>query len=125
MWHWAGTEICETLEELVAPQHTALLLWDCTAGVVGHAFNADTLIANTARLLEAARAHGILTLYSRQNDMTWADLGPAMVRLRMRQFHVTDLASDPRANRRGAPEDFYGGCLARTDSRDVHARARS
>jgi nicotinamidase-related amidase len=103
MWNWAGLDICETLEELVDPGHTALLLWDCTADALRDVANADALVASTARLLAAARARSVLTLYSRQNDMTWADLGPAMVRLQMRQLGIEDLARDPRANRLGAP----------------------
>jgi hypothetical protein len=51
MWNWAGVEIFETLEELVHPRHTALLMWDFADGVIGNSFNAESLTRNTARLL--------------------------------------------------------------------------
>jgi biuret amidohydrolase len=103
MWNWAGVEIFETLDELVHPRHTALLMWDFADGVIGNSFNGESLTRNTARLLEAARRHHVLTLYSRQNDVRWEDAGPALVRARMKQFNIKDLASHPRANVKESP----------------------
>jgi nicotinamidase-related amidase len=108
MRHWAGLELLETLDELVQPGHTALLLWDFARGVVGNCFNKDTLIPNTARLAEAARAHGVPVLWTRQNDMyLMGDTGPAMIRMRMKQWKVADLANVRPGGVRGTPEWEY------------------
>ena len=97
MWHWAGLVVFETLDESVHPNHTALVMWDFAKGVIGGAFNAASLTRNSAALLQAARRHQVLTLYSHQNDMSWEDAGPALVRARMKQFNISDLASHPRS----------------------------
>ncbi|HWP58211.1 MAG TPA: cysteine hydrolase [Candidatus Acidoferrales bacterium] len=93
MIRWAGMEILESLDELVSPGHTALLLWDLTGGLATKAFNAKTLAENTKRLLAAARQRGVLTLHARQGSMRWEDQGPAMVRMRMKQYRTRNLAA--------------------------------
>ena len=96
MIHWAGIEILETLDELVDPKHTALLMWDFDKNVVSNAFNYDSLIHNTANLLKAARRHHVLTLYSRQNNMhLMGDTGAPAIRMRMKRQNkkVADVAN--------------------------------
>ncbi len=92
MVRWEGMEILETLEELVEPKHTALLMWDFAKHITPNSFSYESLITNTARLVAAGRKHGIPILYSRQNNMRWEDLGPPMLRMRMKQLQVTDPA---------------------------------
>ncbi|HLH22353.1 MAG TPA: cysteine hydrolase [Chloroflexota bacterium] len=105
MQRWAGLEILETLDELVRPEHTVLLLWDFASGVVGNCFNKDTLIPRTAQLVAAARAHGVPVLWARQNDMyLMGDTGAAMIRMRMKQWKVADLANFRPGGVRGTPE---------------------
>lgn len=97
MISWAGMEIFETLDEVVDPRHTALLLWDLTDGIVGKAFNSKSLAINTQKLLAAARKHHVLTLHARQDTTRWEDAGPAMVRMRMKQFRTKNLSAYRRA----------------------------
>ena len=102
MIRWAGMEILDTFDELIDPKHTALLLWDFTQGGMANAFNADQAAENTRKLLSAARRRRVLTLFARQSSMRWEDAGPAMVRLRMKQLRLKNLAAYRRAYRKRA-----------------------
>jgi nicotinamidase-related amidase len=84
MLTWGSLQIAETLDELVDPPHAALLLWDFATGLASRAFNADIFIQNTKKLLDSARQHRISIFYSRQSDMSWEDIGPGLIRMRMR-----------------------------------------
>ena len=59
---FAGLEILDTLDELVDPKHTALLLWDFAENVVLNRYSTDELTHNSSRLLAAAREHSVLTI---------------------------------------------------------------
>jgi ureidoacrylate peracid hydrolase len=76
MMRIAGRTVCETVEELVAPQSTALVLIDfqndyvAEGGVVnlrgeGHKAKTRKIIENTARVLECARRAGVSIVYLR------------------------------------------------------------
>jgi nicotinamidase-related amidase len=84
MINFAGIEILDSLEELVKPAHTALLLWDFAENVVLNRYNTDDLVRNSSRLLAAARDHGVLTIFSHQNNMRIVgDTGAPTVRMRL------------------------------------------
>jgi nicotinamidase-related amidase len=86
MIRWNGMEILETLEELVDPKHTLLLMWDFAENVVGNTFNVKSMTENAAKLLAAARAHHVTIAFSRQNNMYLVgDTGAPTVRMRMRR----------------------------------------
>ena len=73
MIEFAGKQIPETLEELVTPQHTALLLVDiqndyCTPGGKYALAGCDMtmyppMIKRTAALVESARQNGVMVVY--------------------------------------------------------------
>jgi nicotinamidase-related amidase len=84
MIHWGKTEIFDTLDELVHPKHTALLLWDFAENVVLNRYSTDDLIRNSSRLLAAAREHDVLRIFSHQNNMRIVgDTGAPTVRMRL------------------------------------------
>lgn len=84
MIKWGGMEILDTMEELIDPKHTALVLWDFAEKIVGNTFNADSLVENAEHLLAAARKHNVLTFYTHQNSMNLiGDTGAPTIRLRM------------------------------------------
>jgi len=86
MIHWAGMDILETLDELIDPKHTVLLMWDFAKRVIGNAFNSESMVRNSAKLLKAAREHHVLTIYSLQNNMHLVgDTGGPTVRMRMKR----------------------------------------
>jgi nicotinamidase-related amidase len=84
MLKWGSLEIAETLDELVDPRHTALIMWDFSKGLVSRAFNSEAFVRNTKMLLDAARERQIPVLYSRQSDMTWEEVGAGLIRMRIR-----------------------------------------
>lgn len=84
MIKWAGMDILETLEELVDPRHTALIMWDFAEKIVGNTFNADSLIKSSERLLASARRNDVQVFYSHQNNMHLiGDTGAPTIRMRM------------------------------------------
>lgn len=98
MIRWNGMEILDTMEELVDPKHTLLVLWDFAQNVAGNAFNAKTMVEHTAKLLQAARQHGVRTIYSYQNNMHLVgDTGAPTVRMRMKRANkpVAEVAKLP------------------------------
>jgi nicotinamidase-related amidase len=98
MMRLAQMEVLETLDELVDPKHTALLLWDFAENVVLNRYSTDDLVRNSARLLAAARKHRVLRIFSHQNNMRIVgDTGAPTVRMRMTRARkpVADIARDP------------------------------
>ena len=84
MIRWNGMDVLETLDELVDPRHTMLVMWDFADSIVGNCFNAKSLVGNAARLLDAAREHNVAIAFSRQNNMHLVgDTGAPTVRMRM------------------------------------------
>jgi nicotinamidase-related amidase len=84
MISYAGMDILDTLDELVDPKHTALLLWDFAENVVLNRYSTDDLIRNSSRLLAAAREHNVLRIFSHQNNMRIVgDTGAPTVRMRL------------------------------------------
>lgn len=84
MIRWAGMEILDTMEELIDPKHTALIMWDFAERIVGNTFNAESLVGNAERLLASARRNGVRVFYSHQNNMHLVgDTGAPTVRMRM------------------------------------------
>jgi nicotinamidase-related amidase len=91
-------EILDSTDELVEPKHTVLLMWDFAQNVVSNTFNRESLVRNSARLLEAAREHRVPVIYSRQNNMRIVgDTGAPTVRMRYRRGgkQLSELAKQP------------------------------
>lgn len=94
MIRWNGMDILETVDEVIDPKHTLLLMWDWAEKIVGNTFYAERMTENAARLLAAARANNVLTVYSHQNNMHLiGDTGAPTVRMRMhrRQKPVSEI----------------------------------
>jgi nicotinamidase-related amidase len=105
MIQYKGLEIFDTLDELVDPKHTALLLWDFAENVVLNRYSSDDLIRRSSRLLAAAREHQVLRIFSHQNNMRIVgDTGAPTVRMRLTRARkpVASIASEPEPQ--GFPE---------------------
>jgi nicotinamidase-related amidase len=99
MINCAGVEILDTLDELVDPKHTALLLWDFAENVVLNRYSTEDLVRNASRLLAAAREHNVLTIFSHQNNMRIVgDTGAPNVRMRLTRAGkpVSNIAQEPK-----------------------------
>jgi len=98
-----GKKIPNTLEEIVDPGRTALLLWDMEYAIAPNAFNFKEIVPSLKMLAALARQVGVRVFYSVQTPF---DLGKeeagVWVRVRMRRAKATDLAQilnekeDPR-----------------------------
>lgn len=62
----AGRKIADTLEEIIDPRRTALLLWDMEYAIAPNAFNFQEILANLKGLAELARKIGAPVFYSQQ-----------------------------------------------------------
>ena len=58
-------KIPQILEEFVAPEKTALILWDLQKGLAGKAINTDQVQEAAAKLIAAADAADVLVVWSR------------------------------------------------------------
>jgi len=112
MIRWGSLQVAETLEELVPPSRTALLMWDCTERIISGAIAQNQFVSRCASLLAAARAAAIPIIYSRRNDVTWEELGPGWVRLRIKLMGLEAEELFRRANSASAAEGKFGDELA-------------
>jgi nicotinamidase-related amidase len=64
-----GLDIPESLEEALQPAALALIVYDMQAGIVGQIADGDRVLANVLRVLEAARAAGVRTVFTRHYSM--------------------------------------------------------
>jgi nicotinamidase-related amidase len=90
MIRWAGMEILEQFSEVVDPKHTGLLLWNFSPEAMPRCFNGATVLANTRALVLKAREHGVRILHSKQGPLTWENVGAPMLRMRLKQFRITN-----------------------------------
>jgi len=93
MIRWAGMEILEQFGEVVAPEHTGLLLWNFSSETIERCFNRTEVVANSKALLARARERGVRILYSKPGPVDWKSVGAPMIRMRMKQMRFRD----PRA----------------------------
>jgi biuret amidohydrolase len=64
-----GLDIPESLEEAMAPETLAFVVYDMQVGVLAQVDGADRVLANVLRLLGAAREHGVRTVFMRHYFM--------------------------------------------------------
>lgn len=82
-----GIQIFSTLEDLVYPQHTALLIYDMQVGIVRQVADGPAILGNVLTLLEAARAAHIRTIFTRHMSMPREWMGAFQYRMAMAWQH--------------------------------------
>jgi biuret amidohydrolase len=75
-----GLEIPESLAEALRPERLALIVYDMQVGVVGQIADGDRVVANVQRVLGAARAVGVRTVFMRHYSMPRALAGVYQLR---------------------------------------------
>jgi nicotinamidase-related amidase len=100
MIRWAGMEILEQFSEVVGPKHTGLLLWNFSPDAIARCFNGNAVLENARALLAKARESGVRVLHSTPGLPDWENVGAPMIRMRMKQFRITDpnMATWPKRN---------------------------
>ncbi|MBI4522906.1 MAG: cysteine hydrolase [Deltaproteobacteria bacterium] len=89
----AGKKIPNTLEEIISPGRTALLVWDMEYAIAPNAFNFGEIRKNLKTLTALARSIGVPVFYSVQVpfDLQKEEAG-VWVRVRMQRAKITDIS---------------------------------
>ena len=83
MQEFAGIKIPQSVEEIISPQNTALIIYDMQVGIVRQIKNGQEITQNVVRLLTAARAAGIRTFFTRHMSLPKELMGAFQVRTAM------------------------------------------
>jgi nicotinamidase-related amidase len=75
-----GFTIPRTLEEVVSPDNTALLIYDMQAGITHQIANADEIVARVRLVLESARRVGMRTFFTRHMSLPNNLMGAFQIR---------------------------------------------
>ena len=75
-----GLDIPETLDDALDPATLAFVVYDMQVGVLGQIADGDRVLANVLRLLDAARAAGVRTVFMRHYFMPTALQGVYQLR---------------------------------------------
>jgi nicotinamidase-related amidase len=69
MHEFSGITIPQSLEEIISPQNTALIVYDMQAGIVPQIRNGQEITQKVSRVLAAARAAGVRTFFTRHMSL--------------------------------------------------------
>jgi nicotinamidase-related amidase len=105
-------EIFDTLGEMVDPEHTALVVWDCQNLLVNAIFNREDFLKNTKALLAAARDKKIPVIYTLITPLPPGWQSAWGIYLAMRRFNVDDPEKLPVFMKPGSPEAEVNGELS-------------
>jgi nicotinamidase-related amidase len=83
MQELAGIKIPQSLEEIISPQNTALIVYDMQAGIVRQIKNGHDILQKVSRVLAAARAAGIRTFFTRHLSLPKELMGAFQYRTAM------------------------------------------
>src|SRR5437660_3086470 len=64
-----GFTVPRTLEEVISPDNTALLIYDMQSGITRQIPNADEIIGRVRMILESARQIGMRTFFTRHMSL--------------------------------------------------------
>ena len=78
-----GIDIFSTLDELVHPQHTAVLIYDMQVGIVRQVANGEAILAANCALLDAARRAGVRVVFTRHLSLPTEWMGSFQYRMSM------------------------------------------
>lgn len=91
MPEFAGIKIPGSLEEMISPQNTALIIYDMQAGITRQIRNGQEIIQRVNRLLAAARTCGMRTFFTRHMSLPKALMGAFQCRMAMGWQHVDSM----------------------------------
>jgi nicotinamidase-related amidase len=79
-----------TLNEIVEPKHTCLVVWDVQNALVNAIFNREEFLSSLKSLLEAARRNEVLTVYTKITPLPVSLETPWRVYMMMKRYGVDD-----------------------------------
>ena len=83
MRKFAGINIPGSLEEIIHPQNTAMILYDMQVGIVQQVKGGQEITQNVSRMLNAARAAGLRTFFTRHMSLPKELMGAFQMRTAM------------------------------------------
>ena len=89
-------DIPRTLEEVLVPQHLALVVYDVQVGILNQIADSDLVLAQVRRVLDAARAARIRTFFTRHMSLPKPLMGRAQIRQAM-AWQRLETATDIRS----------------------------
>lgn len=104
--------ILETIKEIVDPEHTALVLWDCQNALVNNIFNHEEFLANVRALLAGARRRKIPVVYTKITPLPAGYQSAWSVYQSMKRFGVDDPSKIPIFMKPGSPESEVHSAIA-------------
>ena len=96
--------IFESPKEIINPEHTALVLWDCQTGLTNNIYNREEYIANLKALLAAARHQKIPVIYTKITPLPSGYQSAWNVYQSMRRFNVDNPSKIPVFIKPSSPE---------------------
>jgi biuret amidohydrolase len=91
-----GLEVPRSLAEICRPQRLALLVYDMQVGILGQIDDRDEVVGKVREALEAARAGGIRTYFTRHVTLPVELMGVAQLRM-WREWQRVDRLEDVRS----------------------------
>ncbi len=83
MHEFAGIQIPGSLQEIISPQNTALIVYDMQVGIVRQIKNGQEIARNVGRVLAAARVAGVRTFFTRHMSLPKELMGAFQYRTAM------------------------------------------
>lgn len=111
--------IFENLKEIVDPEHTALVVWDCQNGLVNNIFNREEYLANLKTLLAAARGREIPVIYTKISFLPAGYQSAWNIYQNMKRFGVDDPTKIPAFMKPDSPEAEISPALAPNEGETV------
>jgi nicotinamidase-related amidase len=109
-----GLDIPRTIEEICRPEKTALLVYDMQVGILEQISDRERVVAKIGEVLEAARAAGVRTYFTRHVTLPVELMGVAQLRM-WRAWQQVDRIEDIRSPfPPGAPQTQIAPELAPT-----------
>jgi nicotinamidase-related amidase len=91
-----GLEVPRSLAEICRPQRLALLVYDMQVGILGQIADRDEVVGKVREALEAARAGGVRTYFTRHVTLPVELMGVAQLRM-WREWQRVDRLEDVRS----------------------------
>src|ERR1700747_3380036 len=83
MQEFAGINIPQSLDEIISPQNTALIVYDMQVGIVKQIKNGQQIEQKVSRLVTSARSAGVRTFFTRHMSLPRELMGAFQCRTAM------------------------------------------
>ena len=83
MQEYLGIRIPQSLDEMISPRETALIVYDMQAGITKQISNGPEIVKNVARVVDAARSAGIRTFFTRHMSLPKELMGAFQFKMAM------------------------------------------